>query len=189
MIVRSSKILPHNPGSHRHGLRRFANRMTQRHYIFHPVTVLVISVLAAGIFAIFVHLSFDGAQRWFLLYYFTPVGIPFVAFLLDRAEHYGSVSLGSWIIDLAVLIPALARAFVRVPLISGHALFLTYCLLTSRSKVARITAFLVLLQVAYLKIFVTHDTALIGGVIAGCLAALVYQRVKPRKRNVQLEPG
>jgi hypothetical protein len=153
------------------------NRITQRQFLFHPVTVLVVSTLAAGIFAIFIHLLFDGTMRWFLLYYFVPIGIPFVAFLFDRAEQYRSISPVSWLIDLAVLIPALSRAFVRLPLVSGHALFLVYCLLTSRSKVARITAFLVLLQVAYLKIFVTHDTALVGGVIAGCLAAFVYRRV------------
>jgi hypothetical protein len=154
------------------------NRLTQRQFIFHPATVLVASILAAGIFAVFIRLLFDGDLRWFLLYYFVPIGIPFVAFLFDRVEQYGSISLVSWLIDLAVLLPALARAFVRLPLISGHALFLVYCLLTSRSNIARITAALVLLQVAYLKIFVTHDTALVGGVIVGCLAALLYRRVR-----------
>jgi hypothetical protein len=161
------------------------NRMIRRHYVFHPVTVLVVSLLAAGIFAVFIHLSFDGDFRWFLLYYFVPIGIPFVAFLFDRAKGYASVSAAAWTVDLAVLIPALMRAFVRVPLVSGHALFLTYCVLTSRSKVARITAVLVLLQVAYLKIFVTHDTALVGGVILGCLAALVYRRVKRYSSAIQ----
>ena len=60
------------------------NRIPQRHFIFHPVTVLGVSILAAAIFAVFVNLSFDGDFRWFLLYYFTPIGIPFVAFLFDR---------------------------------------------------------------------------------------------------------
>ena len=139
------------------------------------MTVLAVSILAAGTFAVFIDLLFDGDLRWFLLYYFVPVGIPFVAFLFDRAEQYGSGSRVSWVIDLAVLVPSLARAFVRVPLVSGHAFFLVYCLLTSRSPIARITAFLVLLQVAYLKIFVTHDTALVGGVIVGCIAALAHR--------------
>jgi hypothetical protein len=161
------------------------NRVTQRQFLFHPVTVLFVSILAAGIFAVFIHLLFDGDLRWFLLYYFAPIGVPFVAFLFDRAEQYGSILWVSWLIDLAVLIPALARAFVRVPLVSGHALFLVYCLSTSRSKVARITAFLVLLQVAYLKIFVTHDTALVGGVMMGCLAALLYRRVRQYPSVVQ----
>jgi hypothetical protein len=149
----------------------------RRPSIFHPATVLAVSCLAAGIFALFVTLLFEGESRWFLLYYFTPIGIPFVAFLFDRAEHYALAPRASWAVDLGVLIPSLTRAFVRLPLISGHALFLTYCLLTSRSKIARITAALVLLQVAYLKLFVTHDTALFGGMVAGCLAAFMYRRV------------
>ena len=163
------------------------NRITSRQFIFHPVTVLVFSMIAAAIFALLVTLLFDGDLRWFLLYYFAPIGIPFVAFLFDRAEQYELASTASWALDLVVLIFALTRAFVRIPLISGHALFLAYCLLTSRSNVARITAVLVLLQVAYLKIFVTHDTALFGGVITGCLAALLFRWVKPAKIKVQIE--
>ena len=165
------------------------NRITQRQFIFHPVTVLVVSVIAAASFAWFITLLFDGDLRWFLLYYFAPIGIPFVAFLFDRAEQYELTSIASWALDLVVLIFALTRAFIRLPLISGHALFLTYCLLTSRSKIARITAALVLLQVVYLKLLVTHDTALFGGVIAGCLGALLYRWVKPAKINVQIESG
>jgi hypothetical protein len=160
---------------------------TRRPSIFHPLTVFVVSIVAAGIFALFVTLLFDGESRWFLLYYFTPIGIPFVAFLFDRAEGYSLRSKASWILDLVVLIPALTRMFIRLPLVSGHALFLTYCLLSSRSTVARITAFLVLLQVAYLKIFVTHDTALFGGIIAGCLAALIYRRVNRVEGAVWVE--
>ena len=165
------------------------NRFTSRQFVFHPATVLIVSIVAAAIFALFVTLLFDGDLRWFLLYYFAPIGIPFVAFLFDRAEQYELTSIASWMLDLVVLIFALTRAFVRIPFISGHALFLTYCLLTSRSNVARITAVLVLLQVAYLKLFVTHDTALFGGVIAGCLAALLYRWIKPAKRNMTFESG
>jgi hypothetical protein len=165
------------------------NSHPQRQLIFHPLTVLGVSMIAAAIFALWIHLSFDGELRWFLLYYFTPVGIPFVAFLFDRAERSALASKASWTVDVAVLIPALTRAVIAIPLISGHALFLTYCLLTSRTKVARITAVLVLLQVAYLKIFVMHDTALLGGAFAGYLAALLYRRVNPVNRKVRIEPG
>jgi hypothetical protein len=141
-------------------------------------------MIAAGIFALLINLLFDGDFRWFLLYYFVPVGIPFVAFLLDRAEQYTRASIASWALDFVVLIPALARAFVRIPFISGHALFLSYCLLTSRSIVARVTAALVLLQVVYIKIFITHDTALFGGILAGCIAALIYRRIQPNWKQL-----
>lgn len=165
------------------------NRVSQRQYLFHPVTVLLVSLGAAAIFALLVTLLFDGEFRWFLLYYFTPIGIPFVAFLFDRAEQSILVSKTAWAIDLVVLMLSLIRAFIRIPLISGHALFLVYCSLTARSKVARLTAVLVLVQVIYLKIFVTHDRALFGGLIAGCLAALVYQRLKSVQQDVEIEAG
>src|SRR6185436_19363977 len=161
-------------------------RFSQRQFLFHPVTVLVVSMVAAAVFALAVSLLFNGEFRWFLLYYFTPIGIPFVAFLFDRAEQNSLVSKTASGVDLVVLIIALIRAFIRVPLVSGNALFLVYCLLTAHSKVARIAAALVLVQVMYLKIFVTHDTALFGGVIAGCLAALMYRLVKPIKRDIQI---
>jgi hypothetical protein len=139
------------------------SRVAQRQYLFHPVTVILVSIAAASIFALLVTVLFDGEFRWFLLYYFTPIGIPFVAFLFDRAEQNELAPVASRAIDLAVLIPALTRAFVRLPFVSGHAL-----------------------QVAYLKLFVTHDTALFGGVIVGCLAALVYRQLKV-KTNTQIE--
>src|SRR5215212_434532 len=154
------------------------NRVIQRQHLFHPVMVLLVSMVAGAIFALFVTLVFDGEYRWFLLYYFTPVGIPFIAFRFDRAEQYPLVSKAARALDVAVVILALTRAVIRIPLISGHAIFLVYCWLTTRSKVARVTAVLVLVQVAYLKIFVTHDTALFRGVIAGCLAALGYRRIR-----------
>ena len=157
------------------------NRFAQRQLIFHPTTVLIISIVVAAIFALLISLLFEGDFQWFLLYYFTPIGVPFVAFLFDRAEHHALTSNAAWAVDLAVLIPALTRAFIRLPLVSGHTIFLTYCLLTSKSIVARITAVLVLLQVAYLKIFVTHDRALFGGLFVGCLAAFIYRRIKPVK--------
>ena len=163
--------------------------MTRRELVFHPITVLAASILAAVIFALFITLFFEGSFRWFLLYYHVPIGIPFIAFLFDRAEGYTRASRTSWAIDIVVLIFSLTRAFVRLPLISGHALFLTYCLLASRSPVVRVTAVIVVLEVAYLKIFVTHDTALIGGVIAGGLAALLYRRLTPVKGQIQMERG
>lgn len=163
------------------------HRITAHPFLFRPITVLTAALLAAVLFAALVGLLFDGARRWFLLYYFVPITIPFVAFLFERLERFPTIPMTAWGIDLLVLIPALTRAFVRLPLISGHALFLTYALMSCRSVVARIAAFLVLLQVAYLKIYVTHDTALIGGVVFGYLAAIVYRRVLSAQENGSVE--
>ena len=158
--------------------------ISQRRFIFHPLTVLIIALIAAFVFALFISLLFDGELRWFLLYYFTPIGIPFVAFLFDRAERRAFASKAAWRIDAVILGLSLARSVILIPIISGHALFLTYALLTSQSKVARITALLVLLEVAYLKIFVWRDPTLIGGVIVGYLTALLYWRIGFSKQPI-----
>jgi len=168
-------------------MHSFMNRATPHRYLFHPLSILFVSIVAAALFALIVSLLFDGELRWFLLYYFTPIGIPFVAFLFDRLEQQTQVSKLAWVIDLVVVILALMRAFVRIPLVSGHALFLVYCLLAARSKVVQITAVLVLLQVTYLKLFVTHDTAPFGGIVAGGLTALIYRRTNLIQRNIQIE--
>lgn len=60
-----------------------------------------------------------------------------------------------------------------MPIVSGHSLFLTYVMLTTRSWVARLTAVLVLIEVIYLKAFVWRDPTLIGGIVVGIFAALI----------------
>ena len=67
---------------------------------------------------------------------------------------------GQWLIDLVVIALSLIRALVPLPLVSGHALFLSYALLTVPSVVVRTSAALVLLEVIYLKIFIWQATTL-----------------------------
>ncbi len=70
---------------------------------------------------------------------------------------------------------ALLRAVVLIPGYSGHALFLAYSLFSSQSWVARITAGLVLVEVAYLKIFVWQDKTIIGGILLALAASGVFR--------------
>jgi len=60
----------------------------------------------------------------------------------------------------------------HVPYVSGHTLFLTYALLSTRTRVAQITAAVVMIQVIYLKYIVWGDwiTSTIG-IALGLLAA------------------
>jgi len=142
-----------------------------------PLFVLAVSLGAALLFAALVAVTFHGEMQFFLLTYYVPIGVPFVAFLFDRADRWLETTWLQRIVDLCVLILALARAVAPVPLISGHTLFLVYALLSSRSWVVRVTAALVLLEVIYLKVFVWRDPTLIGGAAAACLAAWVFRRV------------
>jgi hypothetical protein len=160
-----------------------------RDRVFRPYVVLPISFASALLFAIWIALRFDGERRTFLLYYFVPIGVPFVAYLLDRAAARRELSWLQWGIDLPIIALALVRAVFPVPLISGHMLFLTYALLSTRSWVARGTAALVLLEVTYLKLCVWHDrTTFLGGVLLGGLAALGHYGLRRRPLAPQANP-
>lgn len=149
--------------------------------IFHPATVLGAALAAALIVGTIVAMALDGEQEWVLLTYVVPIGVPFVAFLFDRAEQRGTLSVRQWVVDVPVIVVALVRAAYPVPFISGHALFLAYALLTTRSWVGRLTAAVILIQVAYIKIVLWHDPTLFGGVIAGVLAATLFTRWTRRR--------
>ncbi len=142
--------------------------------LFHPIFVLCVSISASLLFAAFAIWRYQGEWRDLLVFYFAPIGVPFVAFLFDRAQHRREMR---WWIDIPVVGLALLRSAYPIPLVSGHSLFLTYALLTSRSWVTRLTAFIVLLQVIYLKMFVWHDATLIGGIIGGVLVAWINHRL------------
>jgi hypothetical protein len=150
--------------------------------IFRPRIVLGISLAAGLLFALMVIACFDGDARLYLLGYFMPVGIPFVACIFDRAEGWRSFHPIQRAADLFVLALSLVRIAIAVPLVSGHALFLTHAMLSSRSWVVRGTAAAVLLEVGYLKIFLFHDNiTLVGGIILGCITALIFRSAQGQK--------
>ena len=138
--------------------------------VFHPLFVLFISLSAALLFAGFAIWRYEGEWRDLLVYYFAPIGVPFIAYLFDRAERWRE---SIWFIDIPIVILALLRSAYPIPIISGHSLFLTYAMFTTRSWVARLTALLVLIEVIYLKAFVWRDPTLIGGIVVGIFAAFL----------------
>ncbi|MCA1630416.1 MAG: hypothetical protein LC785_11730 [Acidobacteria bacterium] len=82
--------------------------------------------------------------------------------------------------DLLVVGTAMWRVFGNVPYVSGHALFLAYALLSSRSRVSQVTAGLVMVEVVYLKYFVWHDwVTATTGIILGSVAALILRLAAP----------
>jgi hypothetical protein len=146
--------------------------------VFHPLTILLLSITATLVLALVIMLLFDGERCTAILAYSVPIAVPFVAYLFDRAQRWPEIR---WTLDVPVILLALSRAFVPVPLISGHALFLTYAVLTTHLPIARWTALLMLLYVIYLKAFVWQDTTLIGGLALGIAASLVWRKTG-RKR-------
>lgn len=148
-------------------------RMTER---FNSGLVIAVSIGAALGFAAGVSIIFEGDTRWFWLYYYVPITVPFVAFLFDRVSRWHRLPRVTLIVDVPVLTLAFTRAVVLIPLISGHALFLTYAVLTTQSMVARVTAALVLIEVILIKIFVWHDITLIGGMALGIAATWLFRQ-------------
>ena len=151
--------------------------VSKRPVIFHPLVVLFFSLLGAVFYAAYVTLRFPVGGRVGQYVYVVPIVVPFVAFLFDRAERFHQPGLLRPAIDALVTGTSIWRALGHVPYVSGHALFLTHCVLTARSRVARVAAVLVLLQVIYLKYVVWHDwVSSTSGIILGTAAAFVWRR-------------
>jgi hypothetical protein len=77
------------------------------------------------------------------------------------------------------------RVIGNVPYVSGHTLFLSYAILGPASRITRITASLVMLEVIYLKYFVWHDPITsTTGILLGTIAAVIARRFR---RKVETE--
>ena len=160
-----------------------------RHVIFQPTVVLVISLAAAALLSLYLlRYSILSASSFTFppsFFYVVPIVVPFVAFLLDRAEHIRETTLVQVLIDVAIIGLAMARIFTSFPFVSGHTLFLTYALGASHSRVVIATASLVMVQVIYLKYFVWHDAVTsTGGIIVGGVAAIVVRRLQTRQKEL-----
>lgn len=119
------------------------------------------------------------------LIYVLPIIVPCVAFLFDRAARFRTEGLPERLTDFAVIVAAMLRALGLIPMISGHALFLTYAIARPGSWLTKITALLVMFQVLYLKIFVWGDSVTPStGIAAGLVAALIV-RVLGARMNLR----
>jgi hypothetical protein len=78
-------------------------------------------------------------------------------------------------ISLLVIGLALARAVKEIPYYSGHALFITYMLLTVSSNLARGIAGIVLVDVIWIKVFQLHDPTVWGGIASGLIAFIIQK--------------
>ena len=151
-----------------------ATPASTRSLIFHPLIVLSLSLIGAALYALYVTLKFPSGSLWGQYFYVTPIVVPFAAFLFDRAAERRRATVFQLIFDALVVGIAMWRALGHVPYVSGHALFLTYALLSTRSRVAQTTAALVMLQVIYLKYVVWGDwITSTNGIALGVIMSLV----------------
>ncbi|KPK88370.1 MAG: hypothetical protein AMJ88_19110 [Anaerolineae bacterium SM23_ 63] len=146
--------------------------------LLQPLVAPATSLLATLLFALLILLRYDGERRNYLLYYFAPLVVPFVAYIFDRLKNWDTLHNAQRLIDIFVLVVALMRMFIAVPFISGHALLLTFIALSTQGLLARVTAAFVLLEVFYIKIFLWNDFTFFGGALIGILAAFFFWRVR-----------
>jgi len=145
--------------------------------IFHPVIVLLISMGGALLYAVWVNWRFGGRNLQNQYFYVVPIIVPFVSFLLDRSERIKRESTSGLAIDFLVVGTSMMRVIGNVPYISGHTLFLSYAIVGPGSRVTRITASLVMLEVIYLKYLVWHDPITSSaGIVLGTIAATLARR-------------
>ena len=147
-------------------------------FIFRPWFSLLISLLGAAAFGCYFLQSPGVRSHLFELsgpfMYVVPIVVPFLAYLLDRGERWSERNKRQKVLDAAVVLTAMWRVIGNVPFVSGHTLFLTYCILTSRSMVARLTASIVMAQTIYLKYFVWHDwVTSTSGIVLGSISAII----------------
>lgn len=155
-----------------------------RWLIFDPFVVLLLSIAGALLYAVWVHWRFGGQNLRSQYLYVVPIIVPFLSFLLDRGERIKRVSIAGLAIDFLVVGISMMRVIGNVPYISGHTLFLSYAILGPASRVTRITASLVMLEVIYLKYFVWHDPVTSStGIVLGIIAAVTARRFGRKKET------
>jgi len=161
--------------------------MRQNEIDFHPVTVSVFALLGVLSYAAWMRWRFPGGDLSHHYFYVLPIIVPFVAFLFSRAQGFRQAGLLELSIDTLVVIASISRMLGYVPLISGHALFLTYAIARPGSRLTRITAALVMLQVIYLKFFIWHDLITpVTGIILGVIAGFIVRRYGSRTYSASL---
>ncbi len=150
-----------------------------RGFAANPILVLTISGIAALVVS-YVSVCYLRFSTW-TLFYNIPVGVAFLVFSFDRLHVLGRQPLTAYALDAVLLATAITRMFVLVPLYSGHTLFLVYFLGTAHTRLARLIAFAVLVQVAIVKLMLADGT-FVGGAALATAAVFLYRALQQMRR-------
>lgn len=142
--------------------------------VANPGVVYAISLIGASIFTLLMLPlpRFAGERRWYLFAYHAPIVAVFISYFFDRVKYRAEIRPWQWGIEVIVVALALIRAVFSIPYISGHALFLSYLLVTTPLRLVWWLAILVFAEVIYIKVAVLNDPTLIGGVIGGVMGGV-----------------
>lgn len=158
---------------------RYACHGTPKSSSFHPLVVLLLAIGGALLYAAWITWRYGGRNLENQYLYVVPIVVPFVSFLLDRVERIRHSRIAGLVLDALVVGTAMMRVIGNVPFVSGHTLFLSYAIFSPASRVTRISATLVMLEVIYLKYFVWHDPITSStGIMLGTIAALIAHRLR-----------
>lgn len=129
--------------------------------------------LCAAVVGIYAWLAFDGSERSYRLWYYTPAAALAGSFAVSRKLE-GPHAKWRWALDLLVAATCLARPLTGQPPVSGHAFFALHALITCRNPAARMLAVAVAAITLYAKIVLWHRDAtlwpgLAAGIASGCL--------------------
>ena len=110
----------------------------------------------------------------FTLLYSGPLFILGAFWIFFRQQEYRSLQILRVLLDLAVFATALARFFGSSIPPSGHALLLTHTLITVSNRYYRLTALLMLIATAVLKISWHDYTSLGYGIVLGMISGMTW---------------
>ena len=101
--------------------------------------------------------------------------------MIERVQHVRKANFFQHGVDFLVFGLAVGRVVGEVQYVSGHTLLLNYMLVSSRSKIVRVAAILVLGQTLFLKYYVWRDFVTSNvGLVLGCVLALIVRSVSRR---------
>lgn len=158
--------------------RRDAESATAELWLLQPRIVLLCSLAGAALVAVYLlryeHVRANVLDPGGTFQYFVPLMVPLFAFMIERVAHVREATFFQHGVDFLVFGLAVGRVTGgEVLYISGHTLLLSYILVSSRSKIVRIAAILVLVQTLFLKYYVWGDFVTSNvGLVLGCVLAL-----------------
>ena len=153
--------------------------------VFTPRLVLLCSLTGAAFVALYLlrseHVRATVLDPAGTFQYFVPLMVPCFAFMFERLQHARQANFFQHGVDFLIFGLAVGRVTGEVKHISGHTLLLSYMLVSTSSKIVRVTAILVLAQTLFLKYYVWGDFVSSNvGLILGCALALSVKWVSRR---------
>jgi hypothetical protein len=120
--------------------------------------------------------SLTPRQKFSALYNFPLYSVGFL-WLFYRLQENKSFLPLMLLVDILVVLIAASRFFGPLVPASGHALFLSYSLLTASSKFYKITSAILLVLTIALKLSWGDHHSWVFGIIFGLFCGILYQRV------------